>query len=539
MSINFHAKAWTTPDKIAQNLQINKYVFVSGETIWFKNTLVSHSSNEHQNILFVDLCGEGKIIASRILLRNNKHWEGDISIPDSLETGIYLLRAYIGNYNGKAELTSKLVTVINRFGNNKENEERKQFADNKPLNQTESKPQNNGNQIYIKIDNKEISQKEKIKLAIEKRGSDYPSGISLSVYKIDKSTKSLVSEILEPEEEVQYAKGEKTKIYNDLTLNGKIVRREDKSPVENEFVLFSIPDSIPQIIYSKTNNKGEFNFHLEDNYGTKDAIIQTISKNEEFEIILYPGLLDPPARIPFYVPSEVQESESVKLSVQRAILHKVYGSINQKKESKYTSVYPFYGISNEIVIPDNYFDLNDFEEIAKEILPLCKVRRNKDDYSIRIFNPEKIGNYDNPWIVVDGIPIFEVKDILHLNTSKVKKVVTIPDTRCYGDLFIEGAISIFTYSNKFDEVVLPKNSKRIRVETFSMPTKYNANCNSEESAFADFRDVLYWEPVIEIKNNVEYVDIQTSYEKGDYISIAESIDSMGEIHRSIAEFKVE
>ena len=129
-------KAKIAPNTSVQQLQIQKSVFVSGEKVWLKNSLVSGQYNGHQNILFVDLCGEGSVITSRILLRQNNHWQGELTIPDSLGTGIYLLRAYTGNYNGKPEVTSRLITVINRFGNNNTNETRKLNRNYLPIDQS-------------------------------------------------------------------------------------------------------------------------------------------------------------------------------------------------------------------------------------------------------------------------------------------------------------------------------------------------------------------------------------------------------------------
>lgn len=264
-----------------------------------------------------------------------------------------------------------------------------------------------------------------------------------------------------------------------------------------------------------------------------------MTKDKDYKLEIYPGLLDPPARIPFYIPSEVENNEFIKLTIQRAILHKIYNTDITENNPDTTSKYPFYGKTSEIIYPDDYFDMSGFEEMAKEILPICKVRKSKDQYSLRVFNPNKIGNFDNPWLLVDGVPVFEVKDILHLGSSKIKKVETISETRCYGDLYIEGAVSIFTYSKKFNELSLPKNAIRIPVETFYNSDEYKSNRIDKDSNFADFRDVLYWDPKLDENATDNEILVHSSYEKGKYVAVAESIDSEGEIHRSVYEFDIE
>jgi len=533
-------EAKIAPNTSVQQLQVQKSVFVSGEKVWLKNSLVSGQYNGHQNILFVDLCGEGSVITSRILLRQNNHWQGELTIPDSLETGIYLLRAYTGNYNGKPEVTSRLITVINRFGNNGTNETRKKNRNYLPIDQSVNVPANEGGSLKIYADQTKFSAKSKAKFWIENEGGDYSSGISFSVYKIpDSLGNSSTLNLNDAENKVVYASGIDEKIYNSLILSGKVVTKDSLLPVENETVLFSVPDSIPQIIYSKTDSKGEFHIHLDECYGLKDAIIQTVSKDRDLQIILFQNLLNPPVQIPFYIPEATEQSEYVKLAVQRAVLQKVYQPESEETVYKESFKYPFYGKVSNVVIPDRFFDLDDFEEISKEILPLSRIRKDKDGYSMRIFDPDKSGTYDNPWVLVDGIPVYNIKDLNVLNSRKIKRIETQPEIRCYGDLYLEGILSIITYSSKFDEVKMPQNSIRTSVETFSYSSEYIGNEFVADQSVADFRDVLYWKPVLKPFTRATQAEVLCSYERGSYVAVVQAIDSDGKTQRSVFEFTVE
>ncbi len=534
------AEAKIAPNTSIQQLQLQKTVFVSGEKVWLKNSLVSGHYNGHQNILFVDLCGEGSVITSRILLRENNHWQGELTIPDSLETGVYLLRAYTGNYNGKPEITSKLISVINRFGNNNTNETRKLNRNYLAIDQSVMVPENEGKLLKTYADQSKFSPKSKVKFWVEKEGNDYPSGISYSVYKIpDSLGNSTTQNLDDAENRVVYARSDDEKIYNSLIISGKVISKSDSLPVEGEMVLFSVPDSIPQIIYSKTDSKGEFHIHIDECYGSKDAIIQTVSKDRELQITIYPNLLNPPVQIPFYISEATEQSEFVKLAVQRAVLQKVYSFEDKIDSAKKTFKYPFYGKASNVVIPDQYFDLDNFEEISKEILPFSRIRKDKEGYSMRIFNPDKTGFFDNPWILVDGIPVYNIQDLNVLNSRKIKRIETQPELRCYGDLYIESALSIFTYKCQFDEVKMPQNSIRTFVETFSNTSEYVGNKFIESSVMADFRDVLFWEPVLGPFTNAAQVEVQCSYERGSYVAVVQAIDSEGKTLRSVFEFTVE
>ena len=79
-------------------LHFDKPYYMAGETMWFKGYLfdgVSHKIDSVSRVMYVDLIDEtqGKIIASRILPCAGSTF-GDITLPDSLEEGVYQIRAY-------------------------------------------------------------------------------------------------------------------------------------------------------------------------------------------------------------------------------------------------------------------------------------------------------------------------------------------------------------------------------------------------------------------------------------------------------------
>ncbi|HNW49923.1 MAG TPA: hypothetical protein PKH79_02505 [Prolixibacteraceae bacterium] len=534
------AQARLLPGENVFQLQLNKSLFVSGEKIWFKNSLVSGDKSEHNNILFVDLCGEGSVISSRILERENRHWQGDIVIPDSLETGIYLLRAYIGDYNGNSAMVTQLVTIINRFGNNQGNQRRKENPHYQPLNLVDRVPQSSGNGLKAFVNSESFKTKEPIECRIEKGSSVFPSGISFNVYKVPEieSGDSAVSQNTY-ETKVEYAGTNELKIYNRLTLCGKVTGKISKQPVADERVFFSVPDSIPQINYATTDSNGVFCFDLDEYYGDQDVIVQTYTKNVEYEITLFSGFLNPPSKIPFYIPGEVEKSQFVADAIQRAQLQKAYPLQEEKPVEKNSFRYPFYGVASNMVFPGKYIELNDFEEIAKEILPLCRIRKEKGKEFCRIVDPTNFINFDNPWLLVDGVPVYDVKQLSPLNSPKIKRVETQAQLRCYGDLLIEGAVSVITSNGHFKDIPLPVNAIRTSLQTIYLPVEFPGNHFRLGQNFADFRDVLYWKPLLEPFAQTCTLSVNSSYEKGSYVAVVEGIDADGTVQRAVCKFKLE
>lgn len=79
-------------------LHFDKPYYMAGETMWFKGYLFdgsTHKIDSISRVMYVDLINEtnGKIIASRVI-NCEGFTSGEIALPDSLEEGVYQLRAY-------------------------------------------------------------------------------------------------------------------------------------------------------------------------------------------------------------------------------------------------------------------------------------------------------------------------------------------------------------------------------------------------------------------------------------------------------------
>jgi hypothetical protein len=80
-------------------LHTDKPYYVAGETLWFKAYLVEALTNRPDTVsvpLYVDLIDNvaGKIINQRIIKLSGGFGHGDFTLPDSLQAGVYRLRAY-------------------------------------------------------------------------------------------------------------------------------------------------------------------------------------------------------------------------------------------------------------------------------------------------------------------------------------------------------------------------------------------------------------------------------------------------------------
>ncbi|NQU88196.1 MAG: hypothetical protein HQ541_20810, partial [Mariniphaga sp.] len=79
-------------------LHIDRELYSTGDTIWFKSYLVSGMTNKlitgYKNIYVQLVSPNGEVVSNSLLLSVKGESKGDITIPDSLHDGQYVLRAY-------------------------------------------------------------------------------------------------------------------------------------------------------------------------------------------------------------------------------------------------------------------------------------------------------------------------------------------------------------------------------------------------------------------------------------------------------------
>jgi hypothetical protein len=472
------------------------------------------------------LCGEGIIASSRILYKEGHCWQGDIEIPDSIQTGIYILRTYTTFSGSGNNIVANLpIVILNRFGKNEQNEQKKTKNGYKPYTLCSSEIKKN-EKLKVYAGNNRFKPGSSIEFWIENEGVKPSCGYSFVVKKQIEAV-AHTNEQYNPETEQNKYLSKNTAASDGLSISGKIIQKDNGQPFKNGLVLVSVPDSIPQIFYSNTDKNGKFDISIDKLYGKQDVIVQTLEKDIPLEIELDQFHLPAPESIPYYVPAWIEQSQDAQLSIERATLQKAYPpkevSLLQIRENQC----PFYGKPYSTIKTTDYYELNDFVEISRELLSLCRIRGNNQNHNIKLIEPNLNVFLETPWLLVDGVPIFNLEDIIPLGSTIVKKVDTQTKIRCYGDLYIEGALSLSTFSGDFSDVPLPKNAIRTQMEMLYQPSQYPGNTVKEVTHEPDFRDVLCWIPSVDATNEAQTVNVQCSYETGNYIAVVKMIDESG------------
>ena len=479
----------TTQQKPTYGFYTDREVYVSGETLMAKIFLPEGTASR---IVCLDLVNQfGIRITGVSLAILNNEAQGYLQLPDSLSSGTYLVRTYLKHNAGKIN-TIREIWVSNRFnGPDKINQLRrvvsvKAFEDKKT------------SQIEIRkvdLDYKVNSPIEASVTIDEALLKELDGNLLVSVAQTDESFIPVAFSVQNEsqKEGIIENKG--------IILSGTVTHKKDSQPANDITVYLTIPDSIPGFQYYKTQKDGRFYFLLDKYYGSVQVVIQCFGnlptqrltiKTDEFFV--------ESGTMPEFREQAISEEfkNNTTRNISAATFGKVFGQnalTVLPSPEKVMEAYPYYGKSTQTVDPQQFIDLPDFIEIARELLPGVKFRNFNNEPSLQVINSSARNSYfeETALVLVDGIPIRDLNVIKDMGTTDIDRVDICQSERFFGDLRFPGVVAIYT--TKADYTMLPESSQLIRskLEAIQLPSALTEPTESISSV-PDLRQLLYWNP---------------------------------------------
>ncbi len=422
---------------------------ISGDTLWFKVWL-PNSMQQNGNVVRVQLYGKNNnLISSVIKMAKNSWAEGFINVPDSLSTGQYFVTAFINSQRNLSEIPikSKSLLVYNRF------EERVSEIEIVKAETFENDIVDNGG-IKLETDKEKYQIRDKVtvnfdfeidfKNVIVKASIVDPLAKEVSKnYKFNLKS----SNILIPDFKEQ----------NGFLISGRVVDA-NRNPQPGVLVILSITDEPPHFDYYLSGKEGDFHFFLKNAVGNTDIVLQAISNgNNEFFIEKELNYLEIKSEIISQTKVlSYNQSEFISLLIKGNFIGKLFNPINLEQpdffEMPARFIMPFYGLPSYRVLPKEFIELPDFNEISKELLKGVQYRNRNGNITIRMVNDsENSFFYTEPLRLLNGIPIFKNSLFSNLKSEDISYIDITRKERIFGDLSFKGilAVSLFDKSNSW------------------------------------------------------------------------------------------
>jgi hypothetical protein len=534
----------------------DRQVYVAGETVLFRlfHFFDGRLFEETGFIYLVlkNLPGENVLELTYRFTGGDSY--GSFYLPDTLGTGAYQLFAFSDAMHRMHGLHLQPVNllVLNRFD---ESLEGLTFSASKPQDgesrSNQSSPGNTEN-IVLETNKEKFSRRERVKLDI-KNPSEWLD-VSVTVARNETffpgnfSPEGVLSATVA--DDLQWPHFREKEEY---LLSGRLNDREGGEAIQGARVLLSKPDTILNLLYAETDSKGRFVFSLSEYFSGSELYLHLFENNlpqrpvitldEKWDVALadlsFPNEFDQGLKAFFDLMREaVGVSKAYKVAFGASASE--YTDSSKAKEPR------VYSRPTHTYLLNEYEPLDDLQEIARELIPYLRIRRQAQDFSVRIMDQNQSYSFFNkpPMIFLDAVPVENITTLVDLNSSQLSRIEVVSFPWRFGHLEFDGILALFS---QHKENVLPERSNPIKVVNF--PEVHPASRfvipdyslgNDRLKRIPDFRHTLYWEPRLEIdKGESTQVTFFTGDLPGSYTIYVRGVTKDGKNIRQTKTIKVE
>ena len=561
-------------------VRTDRDIYISGEEVWFKAYTLNGLANTQDDIskvVYLELLDKNNFPLRQVKVKIEKS-SGSASfiLPDNISSGNYLIRAYTNwmkNFSTD-EFFYRTISVINPFESidhlkippdNKSSDSVNAIAG---AQQQGSIYDIEGNQIIKRFsagDNKKVinykitldkpvyGSRERIRMEIsasDMAGNPVETSLSVSVAKSGVVNSPGVSSFYRTgsaDSRIHRVDGpENLAELEGHIISGYLRLKTTDEPLKNTDISLSFVGKTARCQFSKTDDKGAFNFVVKES-GLNEIVIQPLSPdisgyyielNQPFSSIFSKFK---PAE--FYLDSSrLDQINKVIISMQ---VNNIYEPFRQTRSDESTTVIPdFYGKPESTIIMADYIELTSLKEVVKELLPNVYTLKQNGKHDFKLINKFRGQPFENkPLVLVDGVPVYDFEKVLSINSKEIEKAEIINTMYFISGNVFDGIVSFITKKAnlgvmEFDNSIFRQAYEGCQVQNSFYSPDYSAAATKDKH-IPDFRNTLYWKPDLQTgKDGKGEIEFFTSDESSDYEIVVEGISPDGKTGYNSASFRV-
>ncbi len=330
--------------------------------------------------------------------------------------------------------------------------------------------------------------------------------------------------------------------YGGHLLRGVVLDQEgNPSPGINTFL--SVVGKKAELRVARSDAKGNVMYEVHDFFGKQKVVAQT---NANVDSTFKVELKDELTKLPENTLPEFSLSVGLRHQlVQRNLAMQLQHAFDRQDQNvpPGTDSLPFYGKALERYRLDDFTRFPTMEEVMREYIRNVMVRKKNGKFKFIIFDPAtRTFLDDNPLVMLDGVPVFNLDHIIAYDPLKVQKIDVIPTRYYIGHLAFEGLINYTTYQGNLSDF----NPGSVSIQTveglqtskeFFSP-RYESK-TQQESRIPDRRHLLHWTPEVKMDNHGKSdLSFFSSDVPGTYLVVVQCLSEAGEPGSVTIKFQV-
>jgi len=335
--------------------------------------------------------------------------------------------------------------------------------------------------------------------------------------------------------------------YNGAIISGTVVDTRTGAKAEAVQTYLSVPGTRTQFTSTFSTKEGQVKYEMKDLYGGEELIVQTNSAEDSMNRVdidnpFIEKYTDVP--LPPFTNSPGNATAIVDNSVAAQVVNKYYGGKLKQLHFPAVDTNTFFFKPDHTYLLDDYTRFTTMEEVMREYVTLMLVKRKNGHFHLPLFDLPNNHFFDNdPLILLDGVPVFDIDKLMTLDPLKMRKLETVQRKYFLGGTFYDGVMNWITYKGDLGGYTLDPHATVVDYEGLQLEREFYSPSYAEgqapESHLPDFRNVLYWSPALLMNaSGKSEISFYASDIPGKYIVVVEGLAPDGSAGSSVWSFNV-
>jgi hypothetical protein len=506
---------------------LSKNLAVNGEKVWFSFHALDSNLNFYSKIGYGELVDRNGLPVQQIVfpLQNGKY-EGNIEIPNDLESDHYLLRFYtrISPILSEKGIFNQFITVINP----------------KKPSKTKATIQVGRNYEFIKPS--EISQNGQASVAKKSTTNfDLPEQLTGKELSISVS----ISNPFLPKTHSGYIQRE---IYSELISDselipepyGHIVHGKNlNTEIDTTETFFLSTHGIQSFLSSaKPQPTGDLYFEIGALKSYKYLIAQSSDIEKQLNFSPIPPFLPLKFNEDFIFPILQLEEKDREFLSDLITANQVTAYYYPNDSVEFAPIIIGFDADRTYML-DDYTRFENLETTLREYVPEVLVRKQDKKTLFKLLN-NPLGSVfkENPLILIDAMPVFDTDALAAFDPINIQKLEVMTREFSFNQDKYSGVLSFTSFRNDFGTFQLPSNALYLNypeLQKTKRPKSFHLNATPNDPNFPDFRSTLYWNAS---EKGSKGLEIHTSQISGNYEIQIGYIEKGGQVKFFNKSFKV-